>query len=125
MIDPSRVFTEEQKAAIDTLLAAGFTAFADTKIEDTREFGTGRRTRTFRHQRRYAMVLALKDIPPEIETGMEAPAPAKPLDEMNKTELLEAAKECGLTLPSTMNKPEILAAVQAAQARRELIHRKF
>lgn len=125
MIDPSKVFTEEQKAAIDIMLAAGFVAFADTKIQDTRELGTGRRTRTFRHRRRYAMVLALKDIPPEVEAVAEAPAPVKPLEEMNKAELLEAAKGYGLAVPATTNKPEILEAVQAARARRDLIHRKF
>ncbi len=125
MIDPSKVFTEEQKAAIDTILAAGFEAFADTKIQDTRELGTGKRRRTWRHRRRYAMVLALKNIPPEIEAVAEAPAPVKPLEEMNKAELLETAKDYDLAVPSTTNKPEILAAVKAARARRELIHRKF
>jgi len=125
MIDPSKVFTEEQKAAIDTMLAAGFVAFADTKIQDTREFGTGRHTRTFRHRRRYAMVLALKDIPPVIETGAETPVPERPLEEMSKAELLEAAKGYDLGLSSTMNKPEVLAAVKAAKKRRELIHLKF
>lgn len=132
MIDPSKVFTEEQKTAIDILLAAGFVALADTKIRDTRELGTKLRRRTFRHRRRYAMVLALRDAPPEVaedgtdEAPYEIEAPLKYLDDMTKPELLEEVKRRDwIEIPSGLTKAEILDVLQFDNERRDLLHRRF
>jgi hypothetical protein len=124
MIDPSRVFTEEQKNAIAVLLAAGFAAFADARLDDVRELDTGRRRRTFRNQGRYAMVLALRK-PPEAPAPAAAPksvaAIPKPVAAMTKAELVAEALDAGLPGAAQLNKPELAQAVQAGRDRRALL----
>jgi len=133
--------SDEEKSAIEVLIAGGFVAFTEAKIDNVRELGTGMRRRTFRNRGRYQLILACRDLtgrqPPEtaLETAAEAtitevphnePAEIKPVFEMTKAELLAEAKGYeDITGEYKMDKAELAEAVQAQRDRRDLINRKF
>jgi len=133
--------SDEEKSAIEVLIAGGFVAFTEAKIDNVRELGTGMRRRTFRNRGRYQLVLACRDLkgrqPPEtvLETAAEADttelpkeeaAEIKPVSEMTKAELLAEAKGYeDITGEYKMDKAELVEAVQAQRERRDLINRKF
>lgn len=58
-----KVFPAKVESAIATLANAGFAAFTEAKIGDVRELDSGSSRRTFRHEGRYRLVLALRDMP--------------------------------------------------------------
>ena len=71
----NNMLSEEEKAAIATLVAGGFKAFTEAKLEDVRELATGKRRRTFRNQGRYQLVLACRSL-----DGRQLPEPAPAAD---------------------------------------------
>lgn len=77
----NNMLSEEEKSAIATLVACGFKAFTEAKLEDVRELDTGKRRRTFRNQGRYQLVLACRNLAdrqlPEPEPAAE-PVPHEP-----------------------------------------------
>ena len=129
--------SDEEKSAIEVLIAGGFVAFTEAKIDNVRELGTGMRRRTFRNRGRYQLVLACRDLtgrqPPQTdaeadttEVPKEEPAEIKPVSEMTKAELLAEAKDYeDITGEYKMDKAELAEAVQAQRDRRDLINRKF
>jgi hypothetical protein len=123
--------SDEEKTAIEVLIAGGFMAFTEAKIDNVRELGTGLRRRTFRNRGKYQLVLACRDLAnrqplgstpetttePDATTGpKEKTTELKPVSEMTKAELLDEAKGYeAITGEYKMDKAELAEAVQAAR----------
>lgn len=59
----SGLLSEQEKNAIAVLMAGGFVALTECKIEDTRELSTGRRRRTFRNSgRRWDLMIGFRKL---------------------------------------------------------------
>lgn len=133
--------SDEEKSAIEVLIAGGFLAFTEAKIDNVRELGTGLRRRTFRNRGRYQLVLAcrnlsMRQLPETVLDKVTETKPAdrqnenntepKPVSEMTKAELLTEAKAYDqITGEYKMDKAELADAVQAQRNQRDLINRKF
>ena len=142
MPDFATTVPEPVKAAIDVLLAAGFRAFTEAKLEDVRELDTGRRVRTFRNQGRYELVIAARRVEdlacapdpadrcePQGPPGPDpAPggSPLKPLADMTVAELRAEAKRYPEIIGEhKMLKGDLQAAIEDARQRKQLLFKKF
>lgn len=142
MPDFATTVPEPVKAAIDVLLAAGFRAFTEAKIEDVRELDTGRRVRTFRNQGRYELLLAVRRV--EDLAGAPDPAgrhesqgppgpdpapgdsPLKAPADMTVAELRAEAKRYPEIIGEhKMLKGDLRAAIGEARQRKQLLFKKF
>jgi len=129
MPDFANTLPENVKAAIDVLVAAGFRAFTEAKLEDVRELDTGRRLRTFRNQGRYELVLAVRDIDALACAGSIEEQPddtEKPLSAMNVAELrAEAKKYPRIKGEYKMLKGDLQAAIEEERRIKKLLFKKF
>ena len=147
MPDFANTLPETVKAAIDVLVAAGFRAFTEAKLEDVRELDTGRRMRTFRNQGRYDLVLAarridhlacagtIEDRPDDAAPGepigggpdnLALMAAEPPLEGMNVAELrAEARKYPRIKGEYKMLKEDLRAAIEEERRIRRLLFKKF
>ena len=139
MPDFATTVPEPIKAAIDVLLAAGFRAFTEAKLEDVRELDTGRRVRTFRNQGRYELLLAVRRVEdlagapdPEEDREPSGPDPApgdgplKPTADMTVAELrTEAKRYPEIVGEHKMLKGDLQAAIDFARQRKQLLFKKF
>ena len=129
MPDFANTLPENVKAAIDVLVAAGFRAFTEAKLEDVRELDTGRRLRTFRNQGRYELVLAVRDIGALACAGSIEEQPddtENPLSAMNVAELrAEAKKYPRIKGEYKMLKGDLQAAIEEERRIKKLLFKKF
>ena len=104
-MDLETIFTEQEKQALSILIARGFKAFTEAKLEDVRDLA-GKRHRTFSNQGRYDLILALKkaEMPAQepakvpVKAPTKAPvatgdSPPKQLEDMSYAELQAEAKK--------------------------------
>lgn len=142
MPDFATTLPEPVKAAIDTLMAAGFRAFTEAKMEDVRELDTGRRVRTFRNQGRYELVLAARRIEDlacavvsaeaAVPEEKSAPDPNdsamndKPVANMTVAELrAEARRYPEIVGEHKMLKQDLQDAIGQARRRKQLLLKQF
>ena len=123
--------SDEEKSAIDVLVAGGFLAFTEARIDNVRELGTGLRRRTFRNRGRYQLVLVCQNLSDRKVSGSGRETAVqttqrKPVPEMTRGQLLEEARGYEeITGEYAMKKAELAEAVQASRDRRDLVSRKF